>query len=72
LDSSATIELTDRTIIYYLDKYLIYWKTYDETEGHHHNEKTIHDIKKCMDIVNKNRIDKDRLDRKYKDIMSSY
>lgn len=72
MDSSAAIELTDRTIVNYLYRYLIYWMTYDETEGDHHNEKTIHDIKKCKNMVNKSRIDKSRLDRKYKDRMSNY
>ena len=66
MDSSAAIELTDRTIVNYLYRYLVYWKTYDEIEGSHHNKKNIHDIKKCIDIVNKNRIDKGRLDKKNK------
>ena len=72
MDSSAAIKLTDKTIVYYLDKYLLYWKTFDEIEGHHHNEKTIHDIRKCINTVNKNRIDKGRLDRKFKDRISNY
>jgi len=46
--------------------------TYDETEGNHHNEKTIHDIKNSIKIVTKNMIDKDKLDKKYKDRMSNY
>ena len=72
MDSSAAIEFTDETIINYLDRYLMYWKIFDDIEGNHHNEKTIHDIKKCKTMVNKSRIDKSRLDRKYKDRMSSY
>ncbi len=72
MDSSSAIGLTDETIVCYLRGYLIYWMAYDETEGDHHNEKTIHDIKNSIKIVTKNMIDKDKLDKKYKDRMSNY
>ncbi len=72
MDSSPAIEFIDRTVSYYLNRYLNTWKAYDELEGNHHNEKTIHDINKCLKEFHENGILKTKMDNKYKDSRVSY
>lgn len=71
VDSSSAIEFVDRTISYYLKKYLVYWEVYDELKGNHHNEKTIHDIKKCLKEVSNTGVLKDKTNIKHKNNMQN-